>query len=171
MYHPFTKEEQPGGQRTHWSVQLHQPHNPQPQRWSSVQRFLILPQQASPPLLPKVYRLFLSPNQPQQLTNALGIEPPTMPILSLSAKPLSRLPAKQGRVRNLASSSRIRITMLNQQDRQGNETGRPLYLGIDFGTSGARYALIDKQGAIHAEGKRTYPAAVRAWSPLYPFFS
>uniref|UniRef100_A0A452XSV8 Carbohydrate kinase FGGY N-terminal domain-containing protein n=1 Tax=Aegilops tauschii subsp. strangulata TaxID=200361 RepID=A0A452XSV8_AEGTS len=81
--------------------------------------------------------------------------------------PMSRL----GRVRNLASSSRIRITMLNQQDRQGNETGRPLYLGIDFGTSGARYALIDKQGAIHAEGKRTYPAAVRAWSPLYPFFS
>lgn len=31
-----------------------------------------------------------------------------------------------------------------------------LYLGIDFGTSGARYALIDKQGIVHSEGKRTY---------------
>lgn len=32
-----------------------------------------------------------------------------------------------------------------------------LYLGMDFGTSGARYALIDKQGVIRAEGKREYP--------------
>ncbi|CAM0871055.1 unnamed protein product [Alopecurus aequalis] len=37
-----------------------------------------------------------------------------------------------------------------------------LYLGIDFGTSGARYALIDKQGAIHSEGKRTYAPAGNA---------
>ncbi|PNT76750.1 hypothetical protein BRADI_1g52670v3 [Brachypodium distachyon] len=54
--------------------------------------------------------------------------------------------------------------MLNQQDHhQGikghdeTSSSRPLYLGIDFGTSGARYALIDKQGAIHSQGKRTYP--------------
>ncbi|KAK2978274.1 hypothetical protein RJ640_017125 [Escallonia rubra] len=32
-----------------------------------------------------------------------------------------------------------------------------LYLGMDFGTSGARYAVIDKEGTIHAEGKRPYP--------------
>ncbi|KAK3006754.1 hypothetical protein RJ639_016195 [Escallonia herrerae] len=32
-----------------------------------------------------------------------------------------------------------------------------LYLGMDFGTSGARYAVIDKEGTIHAEGKRQYP--------------
>ncbi|KAM2053244.1 hypothetical protein ACFX1T_002909 [Malus domestica] len=32
-----------------------------------------------------------------------------------------------------------------------------LYLGMDFGTSGARFALIDKRGTIHAEGKREYP--------------
>ncbi|KAK4771766.1 hypothetical protein SAY86_013541 [Trapa natans] len=32
-----------------------------------------------------------------------------------------------------------------------------LYLGMDFGTSGARYALIDKRGAIRAEGKKEYP--------------
>ncbi|KAL6270008.1 hypothetical protein ACE6H2_026919 [Prunus campanulata] len=35
--------------------------------------------------------------------------------------------------------------------------GERLYLGMDFGTSGARFALIDKRGTIHAEGKREYP--------------
>nr|WAU86895.1 birch protein [Betula platyphylla] len=39
----------------------------------------------------------------------------------------------------------------------GLQVGERLYLGMDFGTSGARFALIDKQGAIHAEGKRQYP--------------
>lgn len=37
------------------------------------------------------------------------------------------------------------------------EVGEKLYLGMDFGTSGARYALINKEGEIHAEGKREYP--------------
>ncbi|XP_047969254.1 D-ribulose kinase isoform X2 [Salvia hispanica] len=37
------------------------------------------------------------------------------------------------------------------------EVGEKLYLGMDFGTSGARYALINKAGEIHAEGKREYP--------------
>ncbi|XP_009618616.1 D-ribulose kinase isoform X1 [Nicotiana tomentosiformis] len=37
------------------------------------------------------------------------------------------------------------------------ESGKKLYLGMDFGTSGARYALIDNEGSIHAEGKREYP--------------
>ncbi|KAJ8450923.1 hypothetical protein Cgig2_032548 [Carnegiea gigantea] len=32
-----------------------------------------------------------------------------------------------------------------------------LYLGMDFGTSGARHALIDKQGQIQAQAKRQYP--------------
>ncbi|KAJ6828602.1 uncharacterized protein M6B38_362670 [Iris pallida] len=34
--------------------------------------------------------------------------------------------------------------------------GTKYYLGIDFGTSGARYTLIDKQGLIHSERKRSY---------------
>ncbi|KAF4375456.1 hypothetical protein F8388_024115 [Cannabis sativa] len=38
-----------------------------------------------------------------------------------------------------------------------SSVGERLYLGMDFGTSGARFALIDKQGTIHAEGKREYP--------------
>ncbi|KAG8368189.1 hypothetical protein BUALT_Bualt15G0019300 [Buddleja alternifolia] len=37
------------------------------------------------------------------------------------------------------------------------EVGKQLYLGMDFGTSGARYALIDKEGCIRAEGKKEYP--------------
>lgn len=37
------------------------------------------------------------------------------------------------------------------------QVGERLYLGMDFGTSGARFALIDKRGTIHAEGKRVYP--------------
>lgn len=37
------------------------------------------------------------------------------------------------------------------------EIDEKLYLGMDFGTSGARYAIIDKQGIIHSEGKREYP--------------
>ncbi|KAF8410515.1 hypothetical protein HHK36_003046 [Tetracentron sinense] len=41
-------------------------------------------------------------------------------------------------------------------EEAGPQVGEQLYLGMDFGTSGARYALIDKQGTIHAEGKREY---------------
>lgn len=32
-----------------------------------------------------------------------------------------------------------------------------LYLGLDFGTSGARFAVIDIGGTIQAEAKRHYP--------------
>lgn len=38
-----------------------------------------------------------------------------------------------------------------------------LFLGMDFGTSGARYALIDKQGQIQAEAKRQYPLYMKEW--------
>lgn len=37
------------------------------------------------------------------------------------------------------------------------EVSEKLYLGMDFGTSGARYALIDDERSIRAEGKREYP--------------
>jgi predicted NBD/HSP70 family sugar kinase len=41
--------------------------------------------------------------------------------------------------------------MVKQQDPGGNADGAgvPLYLGIDIGTSGARYAVINKQEVIH----------------------
>lgn len=41
-----------------------------------------------------------------------------------------------------------------------------LYLGMDFGTSGARYALIDKDGNVQAEGKRDYPLYMVILGPL-----
>lgn len=50
------------------------------------------------------------------------------------------------------------------------EEGEKLYLGMDFGTSGARYALIDKEGKIHAEGKREYPLYM-VHCPLVAFIS
>ncbi|CAD6220237.1 unnamed protein product [Miscanthus lutarioriparius] len=87
--------------------------------------------------------------------------------LAPSAKPLPhhRHPAKRGllgfrRDRSRAVTSRVRITMLSQQNPGGDGVRTTLYLGIDFGTSGARYAVIDKQGAIHSEGKRAYCAPV-----------
>ncbi|EEF49476.1 xylulose kinase, putative [Ricinus communis] len=47
--------------------------------------------------------------------------------------------------------------MASSSIKDNQEAGERLYLGMDFGTSGARYALIDKQGSIHSEGKREYP--------------
>lgn len=32
-----------------------------------------------------------------------------------------------------------------------------LYLGLDFGTSGARFAIVNNLGTIQAEAKRHYP--------------
>ncbi|XP_057966137.1 D-ribulose kinase isoform X2 [Malania oleifera] len=60
----------------------------------------------------------------------------------------------------LFEKSRARIMSFgSSRDNPGVElkAGERLYLGMDFGTSGARYALIDKRGMIHAEGKRAYP--------------
>jgi len=45
---------------------------------------------------------------------------------------------------------------LGNQKNQNAEVAR-LYLGFDFGTSGARFAIIDKDGAVQAEAKREYP--------------
>lgn len=51
-----------------------------------------------------------------------------------------------------------------EKSKNGNVVGSErLYLGMDFGTSGARYALIDKQGQIQAEAKREYPVYIKEW--------
>ncbi|KAK9113029.1 hypothetical protein Scep_020548 [Stephania cephalantha] len=39
----------------------------------------------------------------------------------------------------------------------GVQDGGELYLGMDFGTSGARYAVIDERKRVRAEGKMEYP--------------
>lgn len=43
------------------------------------------------------------------------------------------------------------------------QEGTKFYLGIDFGTSGARYTLIDNQGLIHSERKRSYSQPIVGW--------
>ncbi|KAJ6385968.1 hypothetical protein OIU77_029017 [Salix suchowensis] len=65
------------------------------------------------------------------------------------------------------SVSKPRLIMaLASNEEGGIRVGERLYLGMDFGTSGARYALIDKQGTIHSEGKREYPVLMRYFSLL-----
>ncbi|XP_078439771.1 xylulose kinase-1 [Wolffia australiana] len=38
-----------------------------------------------------------------------------------------------------------------------------LYLGMDFGTSGARYVLVDDAGAIHSQAKKSYEGKEAGW--------
>ncbi|XP_071935392.1 D-ribulose kinase-like isoform X2 [Coffea arabica] len=57
------------------------------------------------------------------------------------------------------SKSKQPMVTFRNSKRDANadfEAGKRLYLGMDFGTSGARYALIDEEGNILAEGKRDY---------------
>lgn len=49
----------------------------------------------------------------------------------------------------------------------GNGLEEKLYLGMDFGTSGARFTVIDEQGVIRAEGKREYPPFLVNKNKLY----
>ncbi|KAF9603657.1 hypothetical protein IFM89_037316 [Coptis chinensis] len=50
------------------------------------------------------------------------------------------------------------IMSLGKTEDGVSQLKEKLYLGMDFGTSGARYALIDKHGNIHSQGKREYPS-------------
>lgn len=51
----------------------------------------------------------------------------------------------------------------NKIPEVGVRTGERLYLGLDFGTSGARFAIIDVAGTIKAEAKREYPLYSKEW--------
>lgn len=59
--------------------------------------------------------------------------------------------------RNQSTRKRRRTTMSVETEVVSPQSGNRLYLGMDFGTSGARFALIDKDGDVCAEGKREYP--------------
>ncbi|XP_022747527.1 uncharacterized protein LOC111297148 isoform X3 [Durio zibethinus] len=92
-----------------------------------------------------------------------------------------KLNVRTGQCKNRVEKSARRRTMVIGCKKENQEVGfqasERLYLGMDFGTSGARYALIDKQGTIHAEGKRVYLQYVReetmdwAWSWKTTLFS
>jgi ribulose kinase len=49
------------------------------------------------------------------------------------------------------------MSLSNRNSNKKQIEGERLYLGLDFGTSGARFAIIDIGGAIQAEAKRNYP--------------
>jgi sugar (pentulose or hexulose) kinase len=55
----------------------------------------------------------------------------------------------------------------NRNSNKKEIDGERLYLGLDFGTSGARFAIIDIGGAIQAEAKRNYPLYPVSFS--FPF--
>ncbi|WJX51376.1 D-ribulose kinase [Trifolium repens] len=62
--------------------------------------------------------------------------------------------------RLLLSGNKPRTVSMSLNYRNSNKKqieGQRLYLGLDFGTSGARFAIIDIGGAIQAEAKRNYP--------------
>ncbi|XP_059435355.1 D-ribulose kinase-like [Corylus avellana] len=68
--------------------------------------------------------------------------------------------SSRGGLSDIASKTRPKTMIFASHEGNpevGLQAGERLYLGMDFGTSGARFALIDKQGTIHAEGKREYP--------------
>ncbi|KAE8667392.1 Xylulose kinase-1 isoform 2 [Hibiscus syriacus] len=71
--------------------------------------------------------------------------------LNVRTQPWTNSAGKSVKLRTVVVGCKIK----NQE--MGFQASERLYLGMDFGTSGARYALIDKQGTIHAEGKREYP--------------
>ncbi|GLU02850.1 hypothetical protein SLE2022_200830 [Rubroshorea leprosula] len=99
---------------------------------------------------------------------------PAIHSSSFSSQVLFPLPSKHGCSNPMKSvirtetcnvggkrSTRPRTMVFGSNgDKQevGFQGGERLYLGMDFGTSGARFVVIDKEGTIHAEGKREYPS-------------
>ncbi|XP_026449616.1 D-ribulose kinase-like isoform X3 [Papaver somniferum] len=61
------------------------------------------------------------------------------------------------------------INKEGSQDHDVQQVTENLFLGMDFGTSGARYVIIDKQGIIYAERKRDYPPC-KTGEPLWKPF-
>ncbi|KAK6946308.1 hypothetical protein RJ641_013852, partial [Dillenia turbinata] len=60
-------------------------------------------------------------------------------------------------IMNKSTSRTMTVRSCSENPLIGNQVGERLSLGMDFGTSGAGYTLIDKEMTIHAEGKRDYP--------------
>lgn len=73
----------------------------------------------------------------------------------------SKKPFWRHQLHKTATKAKARMMMnpgSNKDDGEvSGQVGHRLYLGMDFGTSGARFVLIDKQGTIQAQGKREYP--------------
>ncbi|KAL4186684.1 hypothetical protein AMTRI_Chr09g35170 [Amborella trichopoda] len=59
--------------------------------------------------------------------------------------------------KGLCSKNNAAMTPTSENGGDFDLQSKQLYLGLDFGTSGARFVIIDKHGVIYAEGKRDYP--------------
>ncbi|ESR36673.1 D-ribulose kinase [Citrus sinensis] len=88
--------------------------------------------------------------------------------LTISSLFLSSSSPKYGRCksRNLMSETEswnktkarsMSLKVSNSSSKDDVQVGERLYLGMDFGTSGARFAIINKDGTILSEGKKEYP--------------
>ncbi|KAK0582529.1 hypothetical protein LWI29_026622 [Acer saccharum] len=67
---------------------------------------------------------------------------------------------ENGHYRTVNKRRPTSMSLMGSSSKNGNGgqvSDQRLYLGMDFGTSGARFALIDKHGTIFSEAKREYP--------------
>ncbi|GAB2253042.1 hypothetical protein Droror1_Dr00005889 [Drosera rotundifolia] len=68
--------------------------------------------------------------------------------------------SKANRIRSV-SKSMWKAMPSSYEEIEGVRVGERLYLGLDFGTSGARFAVIDEGGGVRGEGKREYPVYMK----------
>ncbi|KAL9252906.1 D-ribulose kinase-like protein [Drosera capensis] len=68
--------------------------------------------------------------------------------------------SRPNRVRSV-SKSMCKLMPSRDEEIKGVRVGGRLYLGLDFGTSGARFAVIDEGGGVRGEGKREYPVYMK----------
>ncbi|KAL2649262.1 hypothetical protein R1flu_017390 [Riccia fluitans] len=85
----------------------------------------------------------------------------------------SRPNEKSRRSRSMRVQYAVRIELQNVKDDVRASSGYEaedsgLYMGFDFGTSGARLMVINEKGKICADGKRIYPVVPEAeWAPMW----
>ncbi|TXG64621.1 hypothetical protein EZV62_011615 [Acer yangbiense] len=71
---------------------------------------------------------------------------------------------ENGHYRTVNKRRPTSMSLMGSSSKNGNGgqvSDQRLYLGMDFGTSGARFAIIDKHGMIFSEAKREYPKYMR----------
>ncbi|KAK7264247.1 hypothetical protein RJT34_31853 [Clitoria ternatea] len=77
--------------------------------------------------------------------------------ISTVLEPLTPIPKCGNTLCNKLRKKTRTVSMSLGNENKVVEASERLYLGLDFGTSGARFAIIDKHGTVQAEAKREYP--------------
>ncbi|XP_058756775.1 D-ribulose kinase-like [Vicia villosa] len=81
------------------------------------------------------------------MVGAISVTHPATTVLT--SRTYSRKPGNKPRT--------VSMSLINGNSNKQQLERERLYLGLDFGTSGARFAVIDIGGTIQAEAKRHYP--------------